>query len=69
MTDVEVPAEVEEGVTLGVQAVPGTVVPPLTWSVDRVCGHVIAVGADAAEAVARCEKTVAAIEIRTRPVG
>ncbi|MFJ9078334.1 ATP-grasp domain-containing protein [Streptomyces sp. NPDC102278] len=69
VTDVEEPAEVEEGVTLAVQAVPGTVVPPLTWSVDRVCGHVIAVGADAAEAVARCEKTIAAIEIRTRPVG
>ncbi|MFE6334315.1 ATP-grasp domain-containing protein [Streptomyces sp. NPDC057798] len=66
VTGVEVPDPVPEGVVLDVKARPGTVVPPVTWSVDRVCGHVIAVGADAAEAVDRCEKALAGIKITTR---
>ncbi|MEU8772367.1 ATP-grasp domain-containing protein [Streptomyces sp. NPDC048606] len=68
VTSVDLPASLGEGITLDLKAEPGTVVPPLTWSVDRVCGHVIAVGADAEEAVARCEAAVAAVTITTEPV-
>ncbi|MEV0176956.1 ATP-grasp domain-containing protein [Streptomyces sp. NPDC050803] len=69
VTGVEVPEDLPEGVTLSLSARPGLVVPPLTWSVDRVCGHVIAVGADAADAAERCEKAAAAVRITTRPAG
>ncbi|MFJ9864317.1 ATP-grasp domain-containing protein [Streptomyces sp. NPDC101165] len=67
VTGVEVSDDMPEGVTLDVKARPGMVVPPLTWSVDRVCGQVIAVGTDAADAAARCEKAVAGIRITTTP--
>ncbi|MFJ8883324.1 ATP-grasp domain-containing protein [Streptomyces sp. NPDC102402] len=63
---VDLPAEDLEGVTLGVKAVPGTVIRPVTWSADRVCGDVIAVGRDAEEAVARAEAAAARIRIRIR---
>ncbi|WP_224386952.1 ATP-grasp domain-containing protein [Pseudonocardia sp. ICBG1293] len=43
---------------------PGDVVRPLAHSFDR-CGHVIAVGADAAEASARAEHAAALITVRT----
>ncbi len=68
VTEVAVPTEGLEGVTLGVKAEPGMVIPPVTWSADRVCGDVIAVGRDAEEAVARAEAAVARIRIRTSPV-
>jgi len=48
-------------------AEPGTSVPPLTWSGDRVCGHVIATGRFAADAVARCSQAVDQIVITTDP--
>ncbi len=68
VTDIALPTEGLEGVTLGVKARPGMVIPPVTWSADRVCGDVIAVGRDAVEAVARAEAAVARIRIRTSPV-
>ncbi|MFJ4498768.1 ATP-grasp domain-containing protein [Streptomyces sp. NPDC088864] len=65
--EVQLPADGLEGVTLGVKAKPGMVIPPVTWSADRVCGEVIAVGRDAEEAVARAEAAAARIQIRTGP--
>ncbi|MFF5333240.1 ATP-grasp domain-containing protein [Streptomyces sp. NPDC013181] len=65
--EVQLPADGLEGVTLGVKAKPGMVIPPVTWSADRVCGEVIAVGRDAEEAVARAEAAAARILIRTGP--
>ncbi|WP_328536928.1 ATP-grasp domain-containing protein [Streptomyces sp. NBC_00344] len=67
VTAVDLPAEGLEGVTLGVTAKPGMVVPSVTWSADRVCGDVIAVGRDADEAVARAEAAAARVRIRTGP--
>jgi biotin carboxylase len=46
---------------------PGDRVPPLTWSDDRV-GHVIARGGDASEAIANCERLLAAVQIHTEPI-
>ncbi|MCG7526203.1 ATP-grasp domain-containing protein [Streptomyces sp. OfavH-34-F] len=65
--EVHLPDDGLEGVTLGVKAKPGMVIPPVTWSADRVCGEVIAVGRDAEEAVARAEAAAARILIRTGP--
>lgn len=67
VTGIDLPTEGLEGVTLGVRARPGMVIPPVTWSADRVCGDVIAVGRDAEEAVARAESAAARIRIRTSP--
>jgi amino acid adenylation domain-containing protein len=50
---------------ISVQA--GDDVPPLTWSEDRV-GHVIARGDTADEAIANCERLLAAVRIHTEPV-
>ena len=46
---------------------PGDVVAPLTWNED-IGGYVVARGADAAEAIANCERLVEAIHVRTEPV-
>ncbi|MFR9673241.1 ATP-grasp domain-containing protein [Streptomyces sp. TR06-5] len=46
---------------------PGDEVPPLTWNEDKV-GHVVARGADAAEAVAHSKRLAEAIHVRTKPV-
>ncbi|MYS38379.1 biotin carboxylase [Streptomyces sp. KhCrAH-43] len=67
VSEVDLPADGLEGVTLDVKVKPGTVIPPVTWSADRVCGEVIAVGRDAEEAVARAESAAARIRIRTAP--
>lgn len=53
-------------VELEISVRPGDVVPPLTWSEERV-GHVLARGATAEEAVATCERLAAMIRIRTSP--
>jgi biotin carboxylase len=53
------------GVTdLEVTVAAGGTVRPVRSSADR-CGHVIATGADVAEAAARCDAAVAAVEIVT----
>ncbi|MFN2483599.1 MAG: ATP-grasp domain-containing protein [Candidatus Limnocylindria bacterium] len=67
VTDVDRPDATHPAVTVDLTAEPGTVVPPLTWSVDRVCGHVIATGRTAGEAVARCNEAVAQISVTTDP--
>jgi biotin carboxylase len=46
---------------------PGDVVPPLTWNEDKVA-HVIACGADAAEAMANGKRLAEAIHVRTEPI-
>lgn len=46
---------------------PGDEVRPLTWSDDRV-GHVIARGETADEAIANCERLLAAVRIHVEPV-
>ncbi|MCM2576294.1 ATP-grasp domain-containing protein [Streptomyces meridianus] len=46
---------------------PGDVVPPLTWNEDKA-GHVIARGADAAEAIAHSRRLASTIRVRTEPV-
>jgi len=58
----------EPGVTLSMQVRVGDVIPPLTWSPDRIAGHVMATGDSAADALARCERTVAAVAIESAPV-
>ena len=65
VTRVELATTLDPAVTVALTAEPGTVVPPLTWSVDRVCGHVIATGRTAAEAVARCNQAVAQVSVTT----
>ena len=67
VTAVHRPAADPEGVSVQLKATEGTVVPPLTWSVDRVCGHVIATGADAAEAIERCGQALRDIAVITTP--
>ncbi|MEU9732241.1 ATP-grasp domain-containing protein [Streptomyces sp. NPDC048002] len=67
VTDVDLPADGLEGVTLGVKAQPGMVIPQVTWSAERLCGDVIAVGRDAGEAVDRAEAAAARVRIRTSP--
>ncbi|MGH4033641.1 ATP-grasp domain-containing protein [Actinomycetota bacterium Odt1-20B] len=67
VTAVEVPRTLRDGVSLDLKAEPGLVVPPLTWSVDRVCGEVVATGRSAAEAVGRCELTLQDIRVVTAP--
>ncbi|MEV7084614.1 ATP-grasp domain-containing protein [Streptomyces sp. NPDC093085] len=54
-------------VDLVVSVEPGDLVPPLTWSDDRV-GHVIARGATAEEAIAHAERLRAAVRIHTEPI-
>jgi biotin carboxylase len=54
-------------VELEISVKPGDEVPPLTWSEDRV-GHVLARGETADEAIANCERLLAALHIRTEPV-
>jgi biotin carboxylase len=54
-------------VELEITVAPGGTVPELTWSEDRV-GHVIARGETAEEAIAHCERLLAAVRIRTEPV-
>lgn len=57
----------DPAVTVVLTAEPGTVVPVLTWSVDRVCGHVITTGRSAAEAVTRSKEAVGQIMVTTNP--
>jgi biotin carboxylase len=54
-------------VELEISVKPGDEVPPLTWSEDRV-GHVVARGATAEEAIANCDRLLAALHIHTEPV-
>ena len=54
-------------VELEITVEPGDEVPELTWSQDRV-GHVIARGETVEEAVAHCERLLAAIVIRTEAI-
>lgn len=54
-------------VDLEISVKPGDEVPPLSWSEDRV-GHVIARGETTDEAIANCERLLAAVRIRTEPV-
>ncbi|MGH3876683.1 MAG: ATP-grasp domain-containing protein [Actinophytocola sp.] len=54
-------------VAIQVKVKPGDVVAPLTWNED-IGGYVVARGADAKEAIANCERLVAAIDVRTEPV-
>ena len=54
-------------VDLDISVKPGDEVRPLTWSEDRV-GHVIARGETADEAIANCERLLAAVRIHTEPV-
>ncbi|WP_326651763.1 ATP-grasp domain-containing protein [Streptomyces sp. NBC_01750] len=67
VTAVRRPTAERDGVSIALKATEGTVVPPLTWSVDRVCGHVIATGRSAAEAIERCELTLRDIDVVTAP--
>ncbi|MEU7040966.1 ATP-grasp domain-containing protein [Streptomyces varsoviensis] len=46
---------------------PGDEIPPLSWNESRV-GHVIARGASADEAIAHCERLLAAVRIQVEPV-
>jgi hypothetical protein len=46
---------------------PGDVIPPVTWSGDRVAGNVFATGRTAAEAMARADALAAAITLTTAP--
>lgn len=64
-------AEAEQvgGARLHALAAVGHVVPELRSSLDRVNGHVIAAGSDAADAVRRCERVLALVRIETEPVG
>jgi biotin carboxylase len=54
-------------VELEITVAPGSTVPELTWSEDRV-GHVIARGETAEEAIAHCERLLTAVRICTEPV-
>ena len=65
VTEVTAPGELDPAVSLTLNAKPGTEVPPLLWSDDRVCGHVIATGDDAGDAVARCVDAVSQVRITT----
>ena len=66
VTGVTRPDALDPAVTLTLTAEPGAVVPPLRWSDDRVCGHVIATGDSAADAVARCADAVSRVRVATR---
>ncbi|MGY1437024.1 ATP-grasp domain-containing protein [Streptomyces reniochalinae] len=46
---------------------PGDEIPPLSWS-DSRAGHVIAKGGTAEEAIAHCERLLAAVRIHVEPV-
>ena len=54
-------------VELEISVKPGDEVPPLTWSEDRV-GHVMARGETAEDAIAHCERLLAAVRIHTEAV-
>jgi hypothetical protein len=62
---VERPEDVEPGATLDVTIDVGDVVPPLTWSKDRVAGHVMATGASRSDALQRCERVLGGVHITT----
>jgi biotin carboxylase len=66
VTEVTRPDQLNPAVSMTVTAEPGTKVPPLLWSGDRVCGHVIATGSDAGDAVARCADTISQVKITTQ---
>ncbi|MEV0586299.1 ATP-grasp domain-containing protein [Nonomuraea sp. NPDC050310] len=57
------PALVELELSVG----PGDVVPPLTWSEDRI-GHILARGATPEDAIAACTRLAALIHIQTEPL-
>ncbi|WP_433236118.1 ATP-grasp domain-containing protein [Streptosporangium sp. CA-135522] len=54
-------------VELEISVKPGDEVSPLTWSEDRV-GHIMARGETADEAIAHCERLLAAVRIRTEAI-
>ncbi|WP_202919409.1 ATP-grasp domain-containing protein [Saccharothrix deserti] len=66
VTEVTRPEALDPAVSLTLTAKPDTEVPPLLWSDDRVCGHVIATGDNAGDAVARCVDAVSRVRISTR---
>ncbi|MDX3659773.1 ATP-grasp domain-containing protein [Streptomyces sp. ID05-26A] len=66
VTEVTAPETLDPATSLTLTAKPGTEVPPLRWSDDRVCGHVIATGDTAGDAVARCAEAVSQIRISTQ---
>ena len=67
VTGLEAVREDPAFVHVTVQVEPGHVVAPLTWNQD-IGGFIVARGADAAEAIANCERLVDAVHIRTEPV-
>jgi biotin carboxylase len=67
LTGVSVPpAGTVPGATATVTVQPGAVIPPLSWSGDRVAGNVFATGRSAVEALARADALAAAIVLTTR---
>jgi biotin carboxylase len=67
VTGLEAVREDPDFIHVTVQVEPGHVVAPLTWNQD-IGGFLVARGADAAEAIANCERLVEAVHIRTEPV-
>lgn len=68
VTEVTVPPDgLIPGAAAQVAVRPGDLIPPLTWSGDRVAGNVFATGATAAEAAHRADALAAMIGITTQP--
>ncbi len=67
MTGVEEVADDPALYDLVVSVRPGDEIPPLSWNESRV-GHVVARGATADEAIANCERLLAAVRIQVEPV-
>lgn len=63
--DSAIKASADADVTVEVKVAVGDTIPPLTWSPDRVAGHVMATGESAADALQRCERALGAITIET----
>jgi biotin carboxylase len=57
----------EAGVTVHIGVRPGDTIRPLTWSVDRVAGHVMATGTSGPDALERCERTLAGVRVEITP--
>ena len=57
--------ELEPGVTLTIGVAVGDTIPQLTWSVDRVAGHVMATAPSGPDALDRCERTMKDTTIET----
>jgi len=59
--------ELEPGTTLAMSIGVGDTVPPLTWSLDRAAGNVMATGTSGPHALGRCERILATVSIETAP--